>query len=460
MNIEARTSWSAVVLVLVAISTRAIAHAAAPQLSASSISVTNGEPWLLYGVGLDDPGLKVHIATFEAGKAWDPALSLDRLLHAKTSLPVRPPQATATVGVYSSDGHTAAVKPFSNRWQPPAKMVWAETFQGISPPLVINRPEVWTITPPRLIPGIRARVFGPNMGSHICLVGPDKRVTLCRWSYSFSLEKGLSPAFERTFEVPADLPAGSYQLYVNGGGGDFGWSRPRPVEVTALVNPTSSIITVNTAGDGQTPCAAVIQKVIDAAATAGGGAVLLKPGQYRLEATVRIRPGVTLRGSGTGATTLLPPKRGKIPATFHDYRPLVEMHEQAGLEYLSVDASEADDHHALLLLKASDSAIRHCRIVNLNPAVFPAGKWVPADVVCTAVGHTRNLVCFAAHGERVEDYKREIREAQAAGIDGFASTAGPGTMSLTIPDAAKPSTRLPKNWEPGSSSSFPSTLRD
>ena len=33
------------------------------------------------------------------------------------------------------------------------------------------------------------------------------------------------------------------------------------------------------------------------------------------------------------------------------------MHEQAGLEYLSVDASEADDHHALLLLKASDSAI-------------------------------------------------------------------------------------------------------
>ena len=62
------------------------------------------------------------------------------------------------------------------------------------------------------------------------------------------------------------------------------------------------------------------------------------------------------------------------------------------MEYLTVDASEADDHHALLLLKASDSAIRHCRIVNLNPAVFPEAKWVPADVVCTAVGHTRNLV--------------------------------------------------------------------
>ncbi len=34
------------------------------------------------------------------------------------------------------------------------------------------------------------------------------------------------------------------------------------------------------------------------------------------------------------------------------------------------------------------------------------------------------MVCFAAQGERVEDYKREIQEAQAAGIDGFALNCG------------------------------------
>jgi glucan endo-1,3-alpha-glucosidase len=34
------------------------------------------------------------------------------------------------------------------------------------------------------------------------------------------------------------------------------------------------------------------------------------------------------------------------------------------------------------------------------------------------------MVCFAAQGERVDDYKREIREAQAAGIDGFALNCG------------------------------------
>jgi glucan endo-1,3-alpha-glucosidase len=34
------------------------------------------------------------------------------------------------------------------------------------------------------------------------------------------------------------------------------------------------------------------------------------------------------------------------------------------------------------------------------------------------------MVCFAARGERVDDYKREIQEAQAAGIDGFALNCG------------------------------------
>jgi hypothetical protein len=390
MSILTRTFLQTASLLLVVIP--AAGRAAGPELSASSISAANGEPWLLYGVGLDDPGLKIRMAALEPGKEWEPVASLDRLLEGKASLPVVPPRAAATVGVYASDAHTAAIKPLSNRWQPVAKMVWAETSRGISPPLVINRPEVWTVIPPCLVPGTRARILGPNMGSYICLVGPDKRVILCRWSYSFSLEKGLSPTFERTFEVPADLSRGSYRIYVNGGGGDSGWSRPRTVEVTTPANPSSNVVSVDTAGDGQTPSAAAIRRAIDAAAAAGGGSVLLKPGQYRLEATVRIKPGVTLRGSGTGATTLLPPRQGKIPATFHDYRPLVEMHEQGGLEYLSVDASEADDHHALLLLKASDSVIRHCRIINLNPAVFPAAKWVPADVVCTAVGHTRNLV--------------------------------------------------------------------
>ncbi len=36
------------------------------------------------------------------------------------------------------------------------------------------------------------------------------------------------------------------------------------------------------------------------------------------------------------------------------------------------------------------------------------------------------MVCFAAYGERVEDYQREIREARAAGIDGFDMSCAAG----------------------------------
>ena len=393
MHISNRARCCNVIIGLSIVLIAAGARAEAPRLSASSISVSNGEPWLLYGVGLDAPGLKIHIASLDPGKDWDPVQSLAAVLAGKADAPATPPQQAATVGVYASDAYTAAIKPFSSRWQPLAKMVWAETSDGISPPLAINRPEVWTVMPPRWAAGSRARIFGPNMGSHICLVGADKRITLCKWSYSFSLEKGLSPAFERTVETPADLPAGAYQLYVNGGGGNAGWSLPRTVEIIAPAVPKSNVVAID-AGDGQTPAAAIIQKAIDAAAASGGGTVLLKPGQYRLEATLLIKPGVTLSGSGVGATTLLPPRQGKIAPTFRQSRSLVEMHEQAGLEYLTVDASAADDSLALLLLKASDSAICHCRIVNLNPAIFPEGKWISADTVCMAVGHTRNLVIF------------------------------------------------------------------
>lgn len=52
----------------------------------------------------------------------------------------------------------------------------------------------------------------------------------------------------------------------------------------------------------------------------------------------------------------------------------------------------------------------------------------PADPATPSPGPRRvfahYMVCFATYGEGVENYKREIREAQAAGIDGFALNCG------------------------------------
>lgn len=48
----------------------------------------------------------------------------------------------------------------------------------------------------------------------------------------------------------------------------------------------------------------------------------------------------------------------------------------------------------------------------------------PADTAGLRRVFAHYMVCFATYGEGVENYKREIREAQAAGIDGFALNCG------------------------------------
>ena len=73
MSTTARYSRVAGMLILMIVWGSVPADAAGPQLSASSVSVTNEEPWLLYGVGLDDPGLKIRVATLALEKTGPPS---------------------------------------------------------------------------------------------------------------------------------------------------------------------------------------------------------------------------------------------------------------------------------------------------------------------------------------------------------------------------------------------------
>ena len=57
--------------------------------------------------------------------------------------------------------------------------------------------------------------------------------------------------------------------------------------------------------------------------------------------------------------------------------------------------------------------------VSMSAWAKTAGKTPMKHFVCA-----HYMVCYATYGDRVEDYKREIQEAQAAGIDGFALEVG------------------------------------
>ena len=366
--------------------------AAAPELSSASVMASNEEPWLLYGQGLDDPRLTIQVTTAVPTPGWDPVVSLRRVLKGEVSLPARPTKDAVRLNLYARDANTAAIHPFSNRWRPPGRLVWATGEGGTSRPLVLNRPEIWVITPPRLMPNGRVRIFGPNMGSDICLVGPDGKICRCRWFLSYSQEKGIAPAFERTLEVPADLLPGKYRLFVNNGGGDYGWSLPFPVELIAPPPTPSNLIRPEVPADGSSPCAAAIQKVIDKLAASGGGIVVLGPGIFRLEAGLRVKPGVILRGAGSGATILASPRVGQLEPLWRDYRVLVKMADRSSLETLTIDASDGRDHRGVLIQRTSDVTIRDCRILNLALTERPEGKWVPTDRTLVAVGDIHRLV--------------------------------------------------------------------
>ena len=57
----------------------------------------------------------------------------------------------------------------------------------------------------------------------------------------------------------------------------------------------------------------------------------------------------------------------------------------------------------------------------------------------------RYLVNCNAYGERVEDFKREIREAQAAGIDGFDLRCGAGVVCYRFLTASVTEDRTPRD---------------
>lgn len=219
---------------------------------------------------------------------WDAAVSLQRVLTQGAALPPAPPDGSALTTAYAADAHTAAVKPIASaKLKSPLKAVWAKTNSGCSAPLAVNTPVVYTTRPVRPSPGDRVRCWGVNFGANLaaCLVGEENRVIACETGRSYSHEKGHSPAFEFTLTVLKETPPGRFRLFVNSGGGDFGWGPPLELEVIAPPAPVKVIVCENAAADGEQDAAPAIQEAIREATAAGGGTVVLKPGVFLVKTT-------------------------------------------------------------------------------------------------------------------------------------------------------------------------------
>ncbi len=109
------------------------------------------------------------------------------------------------------------------------------------------------------------------------------------------------------FRVPAEAPAGHYQVYIhNGHGGEFGWSPAGSLEVHSEIpaaKPEVNVRAFGAQGDGFSDDLPAIMAAIQAV-EATGGSVLLPPGTYRIEETLCLPPGVKLLGAGRENTLI------------------------------------------------------------------------------------------------------------------------------------------------------------
>lgn len=84
--------------------------------------------------------------------------------------------------------------------------------------------------------------------------------------------------------------------------------------------------------------AAAIGRAVDAAASDGGGTVLLPPGEYDLNGPVTLRSGVRVRGAGVGATTVS--ASGEGFAAFEGFGTTEEPLTDVAIEDLAIDCSD------------------------------------------------------------------------------------------------------------------------
>jgi len=182
-------------------------------------------------------------------------------------------------------------------------LVWAGNAAGWSRPIRLNVPQPWWCGPDVAAPGETVRVFGRNLGR-----GPDCLVAFVY--LALPGKAGVWVDVERvgkytvTLRLPAQLPPGTYQLWVHAGrGGAFGWGGPvtlKVVEARATA-AASSGERVAAPGAGQT---VDLQALLDRQAQRGGGAILLGEGVFPFHGTLRVPRAVALVGSGRAQTRL------------------------------------------------------------------------------------------------------------------------------------------------------------
>jgi hypothetical protein len=198
--------------------------------------------------------------------------------------------------------------------------VFAYRLTGVDGAAVglLNRPVLWWAQGQdgaSAAPGGWLRLFGRNLAWPAGVKGFETAVRLTGpKNVVLSAEADVWSA---RVTLPADLPAGTYQIQLhNGAGGPRAWSQPLPVTVAALETWPQRVYNVKdfgADGSGRRDDTAAIQAALDKAGAEGGGIVRLPRGRYECTAQLKIPRFTVLRGEREDLTCLFWPPLAKPP---------------------------------------------------------------------------------------------------------------------------------------------------
>ncbi len=227
--------------------------------------------------------------------------------------------AVTNVGALSAQVTLGSALPADSMY-----LVWSDNDQGFGAPVAVNKTDAWWVGPDAAGPGQSVSVFGQNL----VLGGQTNKVAVY-------LEPGAGNSaaarwvtvtdanpYKVTIQLPADLPAGNWQVWAhNGHGGEDGWSEPVSLVVHGAQTWAGAVFDVTkygAKGDGVTDDQAAIRAAITAAQAVSNSTVYLPAGTYLVDGGFANVIGVRIQGAGMHSTMIEAGPAWQLPEDFFD----------------------------------------------------------------------------------------------------------------------------------------------
>jgi len=391
-----------------------------PAITYVTQPVRHWEAFFVFGEGLG--AKKVQLLQGRIEDERSPEELCKALLAGETfNPPSKPPEKPIEVGRL----HVLGPQAIGGVLQGGVQVLWAKTEGGISPPFVVNRPEVFFVELDEVAPGEECRVFGRNMVQSfyppqpsLWLLDRGKKVAhRCEWGNRFDYQGHLNYQlpYELRFKVPDAVPDGAYELWVHNGlkTGLHGFGGPVPLTVRRREASRPKLIDVRehgAKGDGLTDDSPALEKAVLAAAEAGGATVFFPQGDYVLSRPLRVPPGVNLRGFRPSLSRLivradvarfsLECPKDSLKGKTQDWAPLFRKMPQMPMVYLISDSRVEDlgfvaaEPAQWCIAAASPKGqierivIRNCEMENPHTP-WITKDWAPATGCIGLLGYAR-----------------------------------------------------------------------